>query len=235
MASYATGKAAAHDTINRSLSVSSFAENLSRYPAEQGLPYLANVPRGTHLVLFWENADAARMVEYWYLLHGLVRGEHCIYTTHGSADDIRSSMASKGLDVNYYEKDRKLLHIVEIEDPTFDSDGLTSGVVKQVKKMFANAQPPYRVISRLMRDIYSKERRMASIEVEATCHRGYLGSLPPDNPYSFFDHFPGSLMCHYPVDRYSAKTHADWLKNHLSSHHVAVFVPDLSHFRVFKL
>jgi hypothetical protein len=46
------------------LAFSSFAENLSRYPTEQGLPYLARVPKGSHLALFWEDAEAARLVEY---------------------------------------------------------------------------------------------------------------------------------------------------------------------------
>jgi hypothetical protein len=221
---------------NQQAAISLFAENLSRYPTENGLPYLANVPSGSHLALFWENPETARMVEYWYIIHGLVKGEHCIYTTHGDPDEVRNHMAGRGMDVQYYEKERGLLHILQIDDPMDDLDGLTNGVGKVCRKIFANTNPPYRIVSRWIRDVYSEEGKKANMEVEVTCHKGYLGELPLDNPYSMFKNFPGSMICHYPVDQFNAKTHADWIRNHLSSHHVAVYVPGGSaHFKVIRL
>src|SRR5579875_319711 len=223
------------NVTSRDLALSSFAEILSRYPTEEGLPFLANVPSGSHLALFWEDENAARLVEFWYLLHGLVRGEHCIYTTHGDTNEIRNAMARRGLDVDYYERQRGLLHVLQIDDPMNDPDGLTNGVGKVVNKIFANTRPPYRIVSRWIRDVYSEEGKRANMEVEVTCHRGYLGQLPSENPYSMFKSFPGSMICHYPVDKYNAKTHADWIRNHLSSHHVIVYVPKTNSFKVIQL
>ena len=74
------------------------------------------------------------------------------------------------------------------------------------------------------------------MEVEVDCHKGYLGQLPLDNPYSFFHNFPGSMICHYQVDRFSAATHARWMENHISSHNFAVVhVPSLGDFKVIRL
>lgn len=217
------------------LSLSSFTESLSRYPKEHALPFLANVPSGSHLALFWEEADAARLVEFWYILHGLVREEHCIYTTHGDTTEVRAAMQRRGLDVEYYEDTKGLLHIVQIEDPMNDPEGLTNGVSKVVQKIFANTKPPYRIVSRWIRAVDTEEGKRANMEVEVMCHMGYLGKLPRTNPYSMFRKFQGSMICHYPINTLSAKTHNEWVRNHLSAHHVAIFVPSTTQMSVVRL
>lgn len=174
-------------------------------------------------------------MEFWYILHGLVKGEHCIYTTHGNPQEIRDQMARRGLDLDYYEKRKRLLHILQIEDPMYDPGGLTNGVGKVVRKIFVDTQPPYRIVSRWIRDVYSEEGKRANMEVEVTCHRGYLGELLQDNPYSLFKNFRGSMICHYPVDHFSLETHLDWVNNHLSSHHAAIYVPNTHDLRVVRL
>lgn len=217
------------------LKISPFAEILSRYPSEQALPFLADVPSGSHLALFWENAEAAKLVEYWYLLHGLVRGEHCIYTTHGDPNEVRDQMAKRGLDVDYYERSKQRLHILQIDDPMYDENGLTNGVGKVCRKIFANTNPPYRIVSRWIRDVYSEDGKKANMEVEVTCHKGYLGELPESNPYGMFKSFLGSMICHYPVDKFNLDSHSDWIKNHLTSHHAAIYVPDLHNVKLVRL
>ncbi|MGI0091954.1 MAG: hypothetical protein ACREBS_09610, partial [Nitrososphaerales archaeon] len=138
-------------------------------------------------------------------------------------------------DVSYYEKEKGLLHILQIEDPMFDPEGLTNGVGKLLRRIFTDTNPPYRIVSRWIRDVYSEEGKRANMEVEVSCHRGYLGQLPASNPYSMFKSLSGSMICHYPVDQFSLETHADWARSHLSSHHIAVYVPKGLDFKVVKL
>jgi hypothetical protein len=126
--------------------------------------------------LFLENEEAARRVEFWYLMHGLVRGEHCVYTTDGDPDEVRGVMARRGLDVDYYEKEKGRLHVMQIEDPMYDPEGLTSGVGKVVTKIFARTRPPYRIVSRWIRDVSSGAGKRANMEVEVTCHRVTWGN-----------------------------------------------------------
>ena len=45
------------------------------------LSFLADVPHGSHLVLFHEEDRAGEALEFWYLLHGLVKGEGGVYLT----------------------------------------------------------------------------------------------------------------------------------------------------------
>jgi hypothetical protein len=139
------------------------------------------------------------------------------------------------MDIDYYEKQKGRLHIIQIEDPMYDAGGLTSGVGKVCKKIFANTNPPYRIVSRWIQDVYSQKGKEANMEVEVSCHKSFLGQLPDDNPYSMFKSFRGSMICHYPVDRFNVKTHSDCVKNHLLSHHAAVYVPDTHHFRLVRL
>ncbi len=128
-----------------------------------------------------------------------------------------------------------LLHVLQIDDPSTDPQGLTEGVGKLVNKIFANTSPPYRIVSRWTRDIYSNGGKRANMEVEVTCHSGYLGELPQDNPYSMFGNFPRSMICHYPVDRFNINTHSDWIKNHLSTHQAAIYVPKSHDFKLIRL
>ena len=107
----------------RIMTMSSFAESLSGHLSGTGLPYLTNVPRSTHLALFWEDDNAARLLEFWYLLHSLVRREHCICTTHGELDFIRNHTVERGSDIDYYEKRLELLHILQIDDQVYDPEG----------------------------------------------------------------------------------------------------------------
>jgi hypothetical protein len=50
-----------------------------------------------------------------------------------------------------------------------------------------------------------------------------------------FHNFPGSMICHYPVNRLEVNTYADWMRNHLSSHHAANYVQSYRKFRAAKL
>lgn len=73
------------------------------------------------------------------------------------------------------------------------------------------------------------------MEVEATCHKGYLSELPIENPYSVFKNFPGSMICYYPVDKFNVQTHSDWIKNHLGAHHAAIYVPNSHDIKLVRL
>ncbi len=217
------------------LAISLFAEIISRYPREQPLPFLTDVLSSSYLALFWDNADTVRLVKFCYLLHGLVTGEHCIYTTDEDTKQLRDQMAKRGLDVDYDEKGKGSLHVLQIDDPMDEPEGLTNGVGKVVKTIFANTRPPYSTVCQCTRDVYTNGGKVANMEVEARCHKCYLGKLPLENPYSMFKNFPGSMICYSPVDKFNAKTHSDWIMNHLGAHHAAIYVPNTHEVNLIRL
>jgi hypothetical protein len=84
------------------------------------LEFLAD-PNCKHFVVLYEDEHRADLMKFWYLVHGLVKGEHCIYTTHGSVEEARSQMRASGVDIDYYEKSEDF---VSIPDPGKDPTGL---------------------------------------------------------------------------------------------------------------
>ena len=206
------------------------SEILGAYSLEEPfLPCLAEVPSGSHLALFGENPSAARMVEFWYILHGLVKAENCIYATSGDVDEVKDMMSSQGIDVPNYEKVKGLLHVLHFEDLSKDAIGLQNSV-ERILPARAGVAPSYPFVlswpdhsDRVYQDkirLKESERRVHDITLE--------------QPFSFLNSLNKSTMCQYPVDNV-ASVRSDWLEVFLSVHDAAIYAPNFQDIALFGL
>ena len=164
-----------------------------------------------HSVLFYEEPEYGRMVEYHFMKTGLLRGESCIYATPD--DDIsviERGMADFGLDVEGYKK-KNLLHIYKVDDPQNDPNGLRQGLENIRKKITAESNPPLRIVGRFIRNFEEKEGGIINMYLERAVH-------------SEFGKYQGSFMCPYPVRDISRSMEGNWMQSHLRNHHSAIFV-----------
>lgn len=168
-----------------------------------------------HIVLLYEEAEYGRMIQFRFIKNGLLKGEHCILTTHeDNIEFIENEMADDNyIDVEYLKK-KKLLHIYQITNPMDNQEGELKGCKEIMNTILADSKPPFRLVARAIPEVLTQEQILANINIEHTYH-------------SNFHDFPGYLMCPYPVDKIEPRLHGKWLVKILQNHHAAIFAPKI--------
>jgi hypothetical protein len=164
-----------------------------------------------HIVLFYEDPEYARMIEFQFVKNGLLKEEYCIITTfEDNIQLIKSEMENSNIDVEAFKK-KNLLRIYQIPDPMNHPEGELKGMEEIRDRIFTDSKPPYRIVSRAS-EIKTNHQIESDIIIQRTVHFTY-------------GNFPGSVMCSYPVDKIEPKIHGQWLVNILQNHHAAIFAP----------
>jgi hypothetical protein len=189
------------------------------------LSLLADAPRGSHLVLFHEEDRTGEALEFWYLLHGLVRGEHGILLTLDNTESIRDHMTKRGIDVDYYERERGLLHIIRFIDPTKHPLGFSEGLREMYRDSLNSARRPCRVVAASVPEIHTEEQIRLNLEVESDAMAGFQGKASKGSVYDVLDNFRGSILCHYGITSSFSETQRRWMTQNQLCHHTAILAP----------
>lgn len=171
-----------------------------------------------HITLFYERPLLGRMVLFRFVKNGLVRGETVIYTTHGDTKNLRHGMEEFGIDVEEFQQ-RDLLHLIRIEDPLENSEGFDQGLEEISEALSAVAKPPYRLVSRFVRDVHSSASRTANLEIEKRFHAAYEGAREGE---MFSWAREGSTICEYLVEEIGSRVYTEWRQLNTAKHHAAM-------------
>ena len=102
------------------------------------------------------------MIQFRFIENGLLKGQHCIYTTHEDMDIslIENEMADTRIDVEAFEK-MNLLVICQIPDPRNYREGSVFGYDSIVKDILADLKRPsiFRMVSRAIPEVEEIEPR----------------------------------------------------------------------------
>jgi hypothetical protein len=134
--------------------------------------FVDNLDVGKHVVLFYETFEYGLMLQLQYIRNGLLKGEHCIYGTHGDPMYIENQMAYSGINVEEFRR-KKLLHIYNIPDLMDDPDGPVKGAEKIEKKILAESKPPFRVVSVFVPEINTEVQMRAQLDIERNLHASF--------------------------------------------------------------
>jgi len=188
----------------------------NNYSALRFVDSLEYDARSKHVVLLYEEAEYGRMIQYHFIKNGLLKGEHCILTTHEDNIEFLENQMTKddNIDVEYFTKKKKLLHVYRITNPMNNEEGELKGCQEIMNTIMADSKPPFRLVARAIPEVLTQEQILANINIEHTYH-------------SCFHNFPGRIMCPYPVDKIEPKLHGKWLVDILQNHHAAIFAPKL--------
>jgi len=178
-----------------------------------------------HIVLFYEEPEHARVIEFQFLRNGLKKEQFCCYITHENREFIENEMVDNGIDVAYYTKNN-MLRIIESIDILDDSRGVLAASDAETKKMCANLSTYFRIVGGLsIRDTLNMINnseigdRLTStqLEIEQNFHN------------QLFDGLKGYWLCSYQVndiksalDRGSGNNNLMMVEL-LKSHHGVVF------------
>lgn len=184
------------------------------------LSFLSNVPAGQHLVVYHEDDSRCEMIIFWYLLHGLVKGEDAVYMSFADPSSVKERMHQRGIDVDYYEKERRLLHVVQAKEPSSNPGGLEEGVKEIYRSIFAKTTNRCRVVGTSVSDISTESSSRQNLEVEFNTMAGFHGK----GPYSVLQNLRGSMLCHYKVSDNNLRS--EWFAINRGYHHASIYVPN---------
>jgi hypothetical protein len=191
--------------------INSSDDSINRNP----LKFLDTIDDFKHIVLFYEDPESGRVIQFRFMKNGLLKGQHCIYTTHKDMDIslVENEMTNSGIDVEGYKK-MNLLHIFQIPDPGNFREGSVKAYDKFVKGILADLKQPsrFRMVSRAVSEVKKEDQIADELDVERTYH-------------STFDSFGGSLLCSYPVEEIEPRKRGKWIAELLQNHHAAIFIP----------
>ena len=161
-----------------------------------------------HVVLVYDDQSFGKSIQFRFINNGLMKGENCIYLTHGDPKIIKNEMDESGIDVKgFVQKD--LLHIQQISSPEKDPNGILIGYENIVKQVIANKKPPYRIVGRMMPNIGIEEIMAVQIVIERMAH-------------ATFENLNSTVLCTYDFNEIPAKDYKMWLGRLFSYHHAAI-------------
>lgn len=161
-----------------------------------------------HVVLVYEDQSFGNMIQFRFINNGLIKGENCIYLTHGDPKIIKNEMAESGINVKEFVQ-KNLLHIHQISSPEKDPRGILIGCENIVKQVTAGKKPPYRMVGRIMPNIGIEETMSVQIAIERMAH-------------ATFEKLNSTVLCTYDFNEIPANDYKIWLSRLFSHHHAAI-------------
>jgi len=167
----------------------------------------------THIVLFHEDDEKSKSIEFDFIKQGLDNKEHCFYTTQ-NPQKILDGMKNHGIDT---EKNRDLLHIVQIP-PKFEN--YSKMILDKVSTLPQDSK--IRLISTHYFDFNSEEKTDRMAEIEQCVDDDY-------------EKIKGNMICSFAVNHIDKKLRDRFLNQLLDSHNAIMFQTKENGTEVFML
>jgi hypothetical protein len=182
--------------------------------------------------MLYEEPEYARQVQIRFLQNGLQDGDCCIY---GSPDDeslnlTKTGMLECGLDVDRYTKEGVLQfhkRIPSIQDPESYRKS-TIEFMESIEDTFRNARthaikmpPRIRGVGSIQPFVFAHE----NVDLKASSSQLLVEKLWQSESTDSFD---GIWMCIFQVHDILASMEQGWMKELVTSHDAAIYLPRLS-------
>jgi KaiC/GvpD/RAD55 family RecA-like ATPase len=174
------------------------------------LQFIDILDTNKHIVLYYENEEFSRKIQYRFIRNGLKKGDTCIYATHdGNISLIENDMKNNGIEVEIYTK-RGLLKIFKIPKFMEYSEDIVKSAQEVIDKVLSDVQTPFRLVMRIIDKVYTIEQIEANLTLEQKYH-------------TKFDKFNGLLLCPYDVSKNAINTSGKWVEIILQNHDSTIF------------
>lgn len=176
------------------------------------MKFISSLEEKKHLMLFYEDPESAKLLEFLFLKQGLDSGESCIFATDEDSGSIVLSLLRYGIPLEaFFTKKIKVLHIPPVSGT---SEEIVVHCKKQITKMLADLKKPFRIVSRIVSDVSTEQGIMAELEIEKCVHR-------------CFEDFGGMIMCPYDISSIEKKNRLEWVQSLYSQHHAVIYLPKI--------
>ena len=176
------------------------------------MKFMNSLEEKKHLMLFYEDPESAKLIEFLFIKQGLDSGESCIYATGEDSGSIVLSLLRYGIPLeSFLTKKIQVFHIPSISGT---SEEILLHCKKQITKMLADLKKPFRIVSRIVSDVSTEQGIMAELEIEKCVH-------------GCFKEFGGSIMCPYDISLIEKKNRMEWVQSLYSQHHAVIYLPKI--------
>ena len=170
--------------------------------------FVDTIDTGKHVVLFYETFEYGLMLQFQFMKNGLLKGEQCIYGTHGDPKYIENQMAYSGINVEEFGR-KDLLHVYNIPNPMNDPEGPLKGAEKIAKQLLVESKPPFRIISTFIPEINTEAQMIAELDIER-------------NRHASFGNLQCSWLCPYDLDNIEEGIKEKFMDGLMRNHHAVV-------------
>lgn len=165
-----------------------------------------------HIMLAYDDAEHAKLIEFLFLKQGLEHGESCIYATDEDSASVVLSLLRYGIPLEcFLSKKIQVFYIPPVSGTTED---ILLHCKKQVAKILFDVKKPFRLISRIVSDISTEQGMSAELEMEKIVH-------------GCFEDFGGMLMCPYHISSIEKRNRLEWVQSLYSHHHAVIYIPKI--------
>jgi len=182
------------------------------------IQFVDHMESSKHILLLYDDPEAAKLVMFRFIKNGLVNGEDCLYLTEEDSGSIVIKMMTHGIPLRYFQN--KQLQVLQISNRYGDRDEIVSSCRKDIMMSVMNLRKPFRIVSRIVPNIETEVGISAELELEQLVQNK-------------FDDFGGSIMCPYDISKIEKKKREKWLEELRENHHIIIYVPKSGHGGVF--
>jgi len=180
--------------------------------------YIDSLEEKQHIVLFYDDPEYARLIEFRFIKNGLLSGERCIYATEDDSGPIILKFLNYGIPLEYFLS--KKIRMIQIRNACGKHDEIVEKSKKELQKIREGLVPPFRIVSRIVPDVSTADGISAELELEKLVHHS-------------FDDFCGSLMCPYDISGIEKTKRKQWLEELRLYHHICIYAPKFGQGGVF--
>jgi hypothetical protein len=174
--------------------------------------FLDRLEGNKHVVMLYDNEENGDLIIARYFLNGFNKGQSCVFFTDEDRRVIERRLSAQGIDVDRYER-KKRLRIFQIET----SDSGKTDVLTTLKTLRAEStkgmKHPFRFVGRTITDIESVNGMSLGMTLEK------MGQ-------EHFEEFDNSQLCYYDIRKMERSRRDEWVKGLIENHHQVIYASD---------
>ena len=179
---------------------------------ETPIEFIGSLDEKKHLMLYYEDAEYAKLIEFLFLKQGLERGESCIYATDEDSGSVVLSLLRYGIPLECFLT--KKIQVFDIPPVSGTTEEILLHCKKQATRILSDVKKPFRMISRIVSDISTEQGMAAELEMEKIVH-------------GCFEDFGGMLMCPYHISSIEKENRLEWVQSLYSQHDAVIYIPKI--------
>jgi len=172
------------------------------------IPFLDNMKKEKHIIMFDENPEYSKKIQFHFLKNGLEKGERGIYVMPEDEDIIEKEMKEYGIDVGKYKTENLLDIYHTTHTSQYPQEDPFDNLLRRI--LPSDSIKPCRIVGMLDFDKKTRNGMETFLRSEKKSHVN-------------FENFDGSWMCTYSSSDIEPENRLNWVKELIKSHDSVIF------------
>lgn len=181
--------------------------------------YVDSLEGKHHILLFYEDQEYARLIEFRFIKNGLTSQENCVYITGEDSGYVVLKFLSYGIPLHYFQSGK--LRIIQLHAESKNRDELSDKCKKDLELIREHLLPPFRIVGRLVPNISTIDGMSVEVELEKKTH-------------CCFDDYGGSIMCTYDLSKIEKTRRKEWMEDLRATHDAMICATKFGQGGVFR-